>query len=236
MKSSSAAFTRVELAAVLAALALVSAFALPLFAGTRAESGRVGCFNNLRRLGGAISMWSNNHDDVLPWLTPASQGGTRPDSGSKAASAWTEFIVLTNELSTPYLLACPSDAATKVASHWGNTANGLANSGFRGNAVSYFLSFHGQTELGRSVITGDRDFRPSSPPPLGCSRGVINTASISTFGGQLVEWTNEVHVASGHLLFVDGSVDYVNNSRLRNILIGPEVQNDSASIHFISAR
>jgi prepilin-type processing-associated H-X9-DG protein len=232
---SAAAFTRLELAVTLAAFSFLCLLAVPLLAGTRTDSQRAGCFNNLRRIGSAINRWSNNHNDVVPWETFVSQGGTRPDSGFKTAAAWTEFIVLTNDLASPSVFACPSDGATKVASHWGNTANGLANTGFRGNALSYFLNFHAETELGRSVITGDRDFHPSSPGPVGCARGANNAASVSR-GDFSVQWTNANHVASGNVLFADGAVEYCSDSRLRAVLTGTEVQNDSSSIHFINAR
>jgi hypothetical protein len=235
MKSNSSGFTRIELAALVVALAFVAVLALPLLAGTSTASARVACFNNLRQIGNAVLLFSNNHGDQPPWLTPVEQGGTFPLPSGKNATAWTEFIALTNELSSPAVLACPTDQESQVAWHWGNTAGGFINSGLRANAVSYFLSFHGQMELGRSVVTGDRDFRPTAPSPNSCSRGAINTARL-TSGDPQIEWTNAVHVGAGHLLFMDGTVEYMNSARLRAVIVGPETQNDSASIHYVNAR
>lgn len=231
-------FTRLELAAVLAGCALLAAAILPLLGATRSESSRADCFAHLRRLGHAAQLWGNDHDDRFPWITSISEGGTRPDSGIKAGAAWAEFITLSNELVSPVFLTCPSDRAPKVASHWGSGPGGFANSAFRGNALSYFLSYHGQPLLPRSVISGDRDFRPNTPGPVGCSRGSINNAAGIGVnqGGSLVEWTNSVHASAGHLLFTDGSVEYVNSAKLRSVLLSPEVQNDAGSIHFINAR
>lgn len=234
MKAKPAGFTRIELMALVAAIALGIVFALPLVAGTSNSAARISCFNNLRQLGTAVLLFSNNHEDRPPWLTSVTNGGTQVFPG-KNAMAWTELIVLSNELATPRVLACPSDAKSQVASHWGGTAGGLANSGLRANAVSYFLSFHGQTELARSVVSGDRDFSPSAYPPNACSRGATNTARLQQ-GDPLIAWTNEVHVGAGHLLFMDGTVEYMNSTRLRATIAGGETQNDSSSIHYVNTR
>ncbi len=237
MRHTTRAFTRLECAAVVAALGLLGGLALPLFAATRADSDRAGCFNNLRQFGRATAVWADHHTGNFPWLTSTNEGGTRLDSGLKTSLAWVEFISLTNELPRPRVLACPADRTAKVASHWGNTANGLANTGMRNAAVSYFLSFHGRPELPRSVITGDRDFNPSSTVPVGCGFGNVGNAfPITPQLAMPIRWTNAVHGAAGHLLFSDGSVEYTTDAGLEKILRGPLVQNDSASIHLIYPR
>jgi competence protein ComGC len=231
-----AAFTRIELAVVLGALSFLVLVSLPALATTRADSTRAGCFNNLRQMGRAMQVWADNHTGNLPWLTSTTEGGTRLDSFGNTAVAWAQFISLTNELPGPQFLACPSDRTAKVASHWGNSANGLANTGLRNNAVSYFLSFHGHPGLPRSVITGDRDFSASLPPPIACSRGYVNTAGIYPQSGGPVRWTNALHADAGHLLRAEGSVEYVNSTRLGNILVGTEAQNDNVQVHLIYPR
>jgi len=50
-------FTRLELVAVIAGLALLCMVALPLYAATRGDSERAACLNNLRQLGRAVQMW-----------------------------------------------------------------------------------------------------------------------------------------------------------------------------------
>ncbi len=234
MPKTGQAFTRVELMIVVAALAFLGVIALPLFASPRADSDRAACFNNLRRLGSGVTLWGNDHDDLPPWLVSPSNGGTQ--IFPKTALTWTEFITLSNELVTPLVLACPADPTVKVASHWGNTVNGLANTGFRNNAVSYFLSYHSRPWLPRSVIAGDRDFRPSVSPPLTCAYGPNNAARIDTTSGIISVWTNAVHRSVGHLLTSDGSVDLVPSISLMSRLLGPEGQSDNGSIHIIYPR
>jgi hypothetical protein len=62
----SGGFTRLELLAMCMAAALLSALALPLFAATRADSDRVACFNNLRRLGLASLQYADDNDGAFP--------------------------------------------------------------------------------------------------------------------------------------------------------------------------
>ena len=237
MRRTSQAFTRLELLAVLAALLLLAVLALPLLAAMRSDSERAACFNNLRQMGRASHQWADERTGRFPWITFVGDGGTKPDTVNKSAVVWTEFITLSNELVRPQILACPSERAAKVAGNWGGAANGLANTGLRNNAVSYFLNYHGPPELPRAVITGDRDFNPSSTSLVGCSRGNLNNAvAVGQFVGVPVRWTNAVHAAAGHLLFVDGSVEFVGSARLNNVLFGPEVQNDSSSVHLIYPR
>lgn len=234
MKSKPAGFTRIELMALTAAVSVLVALALPLVASTSTSAARISCFNNLRQLGTAELLFSNNHNERPPWLTPVEEGGTLPAT-SKYAAPWTEMIVLSNDLASPRVLACPSDSSSQVASHWGGTAGGLANSGLRANAVSYFLSFHGQIEQGHTLVSGDRDFTPSAYPPLACSRRVLNTAMLRQ-GDPSIGWTNAVHRNSGHLLFMDGTVEYVDSAGFRASAIAGEPQDNQVNTHFVNTR
>jgi len=86
------AFTRVELIASVAAVALLGLAALPLLATPRADSERAGCFNNLRQLGIAMLKYADEHDDTFPpRIFPAWPERLRPYYKSTA------------------VLVCPSD-------------------------------------------------------------------------------------------------------------------------------
>ena len=229
-------FTRIEVLAVCAALLTLTAVLVPGLWASNADSKRAVCYGNLRQIGRAGQVWGDEHADYLPWNLFISQGGTRPDQGSKPALAWQEFLFLSNTLSTPRLLACPADRAVRPAFNWTTGTGGFANSGARGNAVSYFINYHVQPSLARAVVTGDRDFRTSGPLNGSCSRGVFNVFSLALNDSQIA-WTNEVHPPGGHLLFVDGSVEFASSSRLYSVFAGKEARNDTAGdIHFVNAR
>ena len=62
----------------------------------RAKAESAACINNLKQIGLAARIWANDNNDVFP-------------------SNW---LMMTNELSTPKILACPSDKGRSRAIDW----------------------------------------------------------------------------------------------------------------------
>lgn len=233
MRHATRAFTRIELAAVIAALALLGALALPLLAATRADSERAGCFNNLRLLGRAITLWGDDRDELPPWITLVSRGGTRPDSGAKAGNAWFEFTTLSNELVTPRLLACPADTGVKVAAEFSNHGTrGYMGTGQRALATSYTINMDNLGTVPVMAMVGDRNLRTDGL--VQCAQGV-NNADYINLQFQFQElWTNAVHGRQGHFVRTDGSVVFSDAALLladRYRLLDP-----NGSGHFLRAR
>jgi hypothetical protein len=210
--------------------------AAPIFGASTSVSKRAGCYNNLRQLGVGMRLWSNDHGDALPWVTAIAEGGTRPNIGDpqKTAVAWVEFLTFSNQLSSPRVLACPEDEATKVASDWTTGPVGFGNSGYRANALSYMLSFHGIGSFPRSVAVSDRDIQVSGANS-GCSPAFVNNASRIGPSDPQVTWTNAVHARAGHLLFMDGSVEYIPSYSLSTAINGPQAE-DGGSTHVLFPR
>ncbi len=203
---------------------------------SRESSARAVCGNNLRQIGMAVQQWGNDHGDEPPWAVRTADGGTFPSGGLKPAIAWAEFITVSNGLSTPRVFVCPKDPQAKVAADFSNGSQGFANSGFRGNALSYFLSYHGTPTQPRSVIGGDRDVRASSSGGS-CSRGVNGVATISTAGSVTVAWTNLLHANAGHVLAMDGAVTYAPSAGLaQRLTANPESNDVAPNVHFIGPR
>src|SRR5262245_8206916 len=71
------AFTRLELVAVVCALALLAAVAVPVLAHTKPRADRLTCLNNLRLVGRAEHLWASDHRDQMPWRVDMSEGGTQ---------------------------------------------------------------------------------------------------------------------------------------------------------------
>jgi hypothetical protein len=66
------------------------------FAEAKDRAERAACVNNIKLIGLAARMWSNDHKEIMP-----------PD-----------FLSMSNELVTPRHLACPGDPARKKAANW----------------------------------------------------------------------------------------------------------------------
>jgi hypothetical protein len=234
MTRSNRGFTRLELLAAISAATLVCVAAMPLLGASTSVSKMAGCYNNLRQLGVGMRIWSNDHGDALPWVTPVSEGGTRPiNSIPKTAVGWVEFLTFSNQLSSPRVLACPEDAATKVALNWTTGPAGFGNSGYRANALSYMLSFHGSVWFPRSVAVADRDIRVTATGS--CSPGGATNVSVIGASDPQVTWTNAVHARAGHLLFMDGSVEFISSQSLIKAINGPQAE-DGGTTHVLFPR
>src|SRR5438876_1984416 len=164
-QSSERAFTRLELAAVLAAALLLAALALPVLANTKPRADRVTCLNNLRLIGRAEHIWANDHNDSLPWRVDVSEGGTQ-HTGGLQNNAWFNYGKMSNELATPTILACPSDPSVRVARNFSNSPAGFFNPGLRNNAVSYFIGLdtyvtspYFQLTTASGGLAGDRNLQ-----------------------------------------------------------------------------
>jgi hypothetical protein len=208
---SNAGFTRLELAAVLAALVLLGLIALPLFAANRADSDRAGCFNNLRQMGRGLQMWGADHQNEPPWWTPTIDGGEYT-SGLRLSGVFLELYFMRNELATPRILACPADVGVKVASDFSSDTGGFMSGAFRVNANSYFLNLHTLSEHPGAPVFGDWNLRTGIGGE--CSAGVNNTLQVS-FSDSSVGWTNAVHGPQGNIVLMDGSVTATTSEQVR---------------------
>jgi len=59
-------FTLIELLVVIAIIAILAAILFPVFARAREQARRAACSSNLRQLGLAARMYSQDHDELLP--------------------------------------------------------------------------------------------------------------------------------------------------------------------------
>jgi prepilin-type N-terminal cleavage/methylation domain-containing protein len=101
-------FTLIELLVVLAIVAGLGCLLLPALQRARHRALRISCTSNLKQIGLSFKTWSLDNKGRFPWqvlTNPA--GGLRADA---ATNVYMHFLVMSNELSTPYILRCPADA------------------------------------------------------------------------------------------------------------------------------
>jgi prepilin-type processing-associated H-X9-DG protein len=205
------AFSRLELLACIFGCGLVLSVILPGLANSTARSDRGVCFNNLRQIGVAYSNFGLEHDGQPPWLVTMNSGGNT--NHPLKQNLYVQFSAISNYLATPGLLVDPADQRRNLnpATHWDATAGGLWNPAHQNNSVSYFLGIDGTFRMPRAVLSGDRNIE-APPRPGSCPWGIEPCYQVHW---ATTHWTNDVHGATGNLLFYDGSVDQTDTERLR---------------------
>ncbi len=216
------AFSRLELAVVVGTIALLAIVATSVLANDRSRSEQVVCLSNLRQMGHAFQLWASEHSEKAPWWTHISNGGsfqapgdpTPPWLGSRG-NAWFQFAWISNELSTPNILVCPSDVGVgsprKIANDFSaSPSGGFVNPAYKNNAASYLIGLHSFYDNPRSVLSGDRNMRYDMAG-VACTTGLGSTLGITFVDPNNPRWTNAIHGLAGNVLLTDGSVERFSN-------------------------
>ena len=114
------AFTLIELLVVIAIIAILAGLLFPVFAQAREAGRKAACTSNLRQLGNAFQMYSQDYDEQLP-STWDGAGGVGMTSGSGGWMHFTNFRnpvgkmepdqgALYSYVKNTGIFTCPSDA------------------------------------------------------------------------------------------------------------------------------
>ena len=201
------AFTLIELLVVISIIAILASLLLPALARARAIALQAKCMNNVRQVGLACRLWSEDNNGRYPWQVDPAQGGTRT-----VGPAVEHFRNLSNELVTPRILVCPSDGAR-------NAALTFAPATFLSANVSYFVGFDAAESLPLSLLSGDRQILQSSGQEPGTAQcGTVGTTATELLasGADTYKWDRNTHIRGGNLGLTDGSVQKSKDSDLRH--------------------
>jgi hypothetical protein len=216
-----AAFSRTDLVALVGALALVACCSGPLFGNTRTRSERLVCMANLKEIGAGWNSWGGDHSQGYPWTTSTNAGGLRWHP--LAANLWVQFAMLSNELRTPLLLACPSDAKARPAREFTSSTNGgYYHPTYRNNSISYFIGLHANFLAPYSLLGGDGNIGHNYS---GSSCGWSRTRNVATMTDRnsILPWREGHHGTSvGHLLLADGEVREADGKDVAEVARGVE--------------
>lgn len=219
------AFTLFECLVVLAVLCLLAL----LFIGPRlirpGSAKQINCVNNLKNLG--LAFRTVAEDDGLPYYRnpkfnrlPEGEGKSAPYL-EDPSELWRTFAALSNEVSTPKIVACPSDTRRSLRNTWECVATNDRN-----GAISYALGLHDKEEQPSSILLSDRNLSLDGLP---VGMGVITLRSSSPVGF----YTN-MHNLSGNVLLGDGSVQQLSSRRLRGLVHDTiRAQTNSAAIRIV---
>jgi prepilin-type processing-associated H-X9-DG protein len=202
-------FTRFELLVVVIAMAMLAVVVLPVFAQGKPRGQQALCLNNLRLIGQAILVFDIEHGQTDPWRIPDSETSAPPLKNN----AWYHFYLLSNELQTPKILACPSDNTKRATDFSFSPDGGLLHQTYQNRAISYFLGLDSFFTSPDSILSGDRNIQLARFGG-GCSSGINPVGEIFSFGQSPTAWIKGIHGTSGNILFHDGRVEELSTTGL----------------------
>lgn len=146
-----AAFNLIELLVVCAIIGMLAALLLPTLGRAKLKAQGISCINNLRQIGTSFTIFAHDveHRDEFPVRVSTNSGGALEYIPPEVAIAdvFQAFASVSNELSTPKVVHCPTDpqpAAKNFAS-------------LRPENVSYFAGVQASPNQPQTVAAGDRN-------------------------------------------------------------------------------
>ncbi len=208
-------FTLIDLLLVIAAIIGIAAIVLPNLARTNHHSPRISCTNNLKQVGLAFRIWAGDNNDKFPPQVSITNGGAMElaTTGNVAAV----FQVMSNELSTPKILFCPTDKIRQQAAAFTFTHPSNTN-------VSYFVGLDATDTAPNMFLAGDDNFLVGGTHQGEVGGDPARSGILSLTTNTPIAWSEARHEKQGNVGLADGSVQGFSSRALRPALANTGVE------------
>jgi prepilin-type N-terminal cleavage/methylation domain-containing protein len=227
------AFTLIELLVVIAIIAILAAMLLPALAAAKKKAQKISCVNNLKQVGLSFRLWEGDNGDKYPMAVSTNSGGASEivycnGHAGVSGSFFMVFQCLSNQLSTPKVVICPSDSIAGAQTHTlaTNFTYGAGTGYFNNDAFSYFVNgdateadpqmvMSGDCNIGNAATTTSSTPAPSRWGNSGTGGGYNSTSAVYADWA----WTaTDMHQSSGNIQLSDGSVQSITINGLKTAL------------------
>jgi len=212
------AFTLIELLVVIAIIAILAALLLPALAAAKRKAQRINCISNLKQIGIAFRLWEGDNGDKYPMAVSTLYNGAKEDiytagnTGTQAPAGYgltNVFVVMSNELSTPKILYCPSDSVRSYTTNFTALNNDSQN-------MSYFVCGDAAETYPQMILDGDRNVGTVSTQNTPAT--TTNVLGVQWTGGWWAWSAVDMHLRVGNLGMADGSAQQVTVAGLQTAL------------------
>jgi len=214
------AFTLIELLVVIAIIAILAALLLPALAAAKRKAQRINCVSNLKQVGIGFRLWEGDNNDRYPMAVSTAYNGAKEkiycaaNSASQAPAGYgltNVFVVMSNELSTPKILFCPSDSVRSATTNFTALSHNDAN-------MSYFVCGDAAETYPQMILDGDRNVGTWSAANTPAQ--MTNTIGLQWTGGATWwAWTAvDMHLRVGNIGMADGSAQQTTVAGLQTAL------------------
>jgi prepilin-type N-terminal cleavage/methylation domain-containing protein len=223
------AFTLIELLVVIAIIAILAALLLPALAAAKRKAQRINCVSNIKQVGIGFRLWEGDNGDRYPMSVSTLVNGAKEKVYSAANNPppagyglTNVFVVMSNELSTPKVLFCPSDNIRSPTTNFTALKYNSAN-------MSYFVCGDAVETFPQMILDGDRNVGTAALVNIPAT--MTNLLGVQWFGDPTHSWAwsaTDLHLRVGNVGMADGSAQQLTVNGLQ-VALGTATNGASTS-------